>query len=88
MNESSGSRNQPTGLVRELGLLGLAATGICSMLGAGINVVPFMLQRNVPDIGPSVLPAFLVGAIPALLAALAYAVLASAMPRAGRISSW
>jgi len=22
------------------------------MLGAGINVVPFMLQRNVPGIGP------------------------------------
>ncbi|NKB86751.1 MAG: amino acid permease [Acidobacteria bacterium] len=72
-----------TGLVRELGLVGLTATGICSMLGAGINVVPFMLQRNVPDIGPWVLPAFLVGAIPALIAALAYAVLASAMPRAG-----
>lgn len=72
-----------TGLVRELGLIGLAATGICSMLGAGINVVPFMLQRNVPGIGPWVLPAFIVGAIPALIAALAYAVLASAMPRAG-----
>jgi APA family basic amino acid/polyamine antiporter len=80
---SNPGRVEPTGLVRELGLLGLAATGICSMLGAGINVVPFMLQRNVPGIGPWVLPAFLVGAIPAVLAALAYAVLASAMPRAG-----
>jgi len=53
------------------------------MLGAGINVVPFMLQRNVPGIGPWVLQAFLVGAIPAVIAALAYSVLASAMPRAG-----
>jgi amino acid transporter len=53
------------------------------MLGAGINVVPFMIQRNVPGIGPHVLPAFLFAAVPALLAALAYAVLASAMPRAG-----
>jgi amino acid transporter len=53
------------------------------MLGAGINVVPFMLQRNTPGIGPWVLQAFLVGAIPAVIAALAYAVLASAMPRAG-----
>ena len=26
------------GLSRELGLMGLAATGICSMLGAAINV--------------------------------------------------
>jgi amino acid transporter len=53
------------------------------MLGAGINVVPFMIQRNVPGIGPNVLPAFLFAALPAILAALAYAILASAMPRAG-----
>lgn len=70
-------------LTRQLGLLGLAATGICSMLGASVYVVPFMIQRNVPGIGPYVLPAFLFAAIPALLAALAYAILASAMPRAG-----
>ena len=66
-----------------MGLLGLAATGICSMLGAAINVIPFMIQRNVPGIGPHVLPAYLFAAVPAVLAALAYAVLASAMPRAG-----
>ena len=72
-----------TGLERRLGLLGLTATGICSMLGAGINVVPFMIQRNVPGIGPNVLPAFAFAAVPAALAAAAYAVLASAMPRAG-----
>ncbi len=70
-------------LMREMGLLGLAATGICSMLGAAINVIPFMIQRNVPGIGPYVLPAYLFAALPALLAAMAYAVLASAMPRAG-----
>lgn len=72
-----------TGLRRELGLLGLAATGICSMLGASVYVVPFMIQRNVPGINEWVLPAFLFAAVPALLAAMAYAVLASAMPRAG-----
>ena len=72
-----------TGLRRQLGLLGLAATGICSMLGASVYVVPFMIQRNVPGIDSWVLPAFLFAAIPALLAALAYAILASAMPRAG-----
>lgn len=70
-------------LSRQLGLLGLSATGICSMLGASVYVVPFMIQRNVPGIGPWVLPAFLFAAVPALLAAVAYAVLASAMPRAG-----
>jgi APA family basic amino acid/polyamine antiporter len=71
------------GLKREIGILGLAATGICSMLGAGINVLPFMIQRNVPGIGPNVLPAYLFAALPAIMAALAYAILASAMPRAG-----
>ncbi|MDH3270309.1 MAG: APC family permease [Gemmatimonadota bacterium] len=72
-----------SGLERRLGLLGLAATGICSMLGAAINIIPFMIQRNVPGIGPYVLPAYLFAAVPALLAALAYAALSSAMPRAG-----
>lgn len=66
-----------------MGLLGLSATGICSMIGASVYVVPFMIQRNVPGIGPYVLPAFAFAAVPAILAALSYAVLASAMPRAG-----
>ena len=66
-----------------MGLLGLVATGVCSMIGAGINVIPFMIQRHVPGIGPNVLPAFIFAALPAVLAGLAYAMLASAMPRAG-----
>lgn len=74
---------QSTTLTRQLGLVGLTATGICSMIGASIYVVPFMIQRNVPGIGPYVLPAFLFAAIPAILAALAYTILSSAMPRAG-----
>ena len=77
------SRPPSGGLQRQLGLPGLAATGICSMLGASVYVVPFMIQRNVPGIDSWVLPAFLFAAVPAMLAALAYAVLASAMPRAG-----
>lgn len=81
MNNGPGTK--ATGLTRRLGLIGLVATGICSMLGAAINIVPFMLQRSVPGIGPNVLPAYLFAAVPALLAALAYATLASAMPRAG-----
>lgn len=72
-----------SGLARRIGLVGLAATGICSMLGAAINVIPFMIQRHVPGIGPWVLTAFLLAALPAVLAAFAYAILASAMPRAG-----
>jgi amino acid transporter len=66
-----------------MGLPGLVATGVCSMVGAGINVIPFMIQRNVPGIGGDVLPAFAFAALPAMLAGLAYAILASAMPRAG-----
>ena len=83
MSDAPDTAHQSTGLTRNLGLLGLAATGICSMLGAAINIVPFMLQRNVPGIGPYVLPAYMFAAVPAVLAALAYATLASAMPRAG-----
>jgi APA family basic amino acid/polyamine antiporter len=70
-------------LAREMGLAGLTATGVCSMVGAGINVIPFMIQRNVPGIGSYVLEAFALAALPAVLAAIAYAILASAMPRAG-----
>ena len=66
-----------------MGLLGLTATGVCSMVGAGINVIPFMIQRHVPGIGGDVLAAFALAALPAMLAGLAYAILASAMPRAG-----
>jgi basic amino acid/polyamine antiporter, APA family len=75
-------RARPT-LAREMGLLPLTATGIASMVGAGINVIPFMLQKNVPGIGPWVLAAFMLAAVPAFFAGLAYAILASAMPRAG-----
>ena len=80
---ANGIQTHGRGLAREMGLLGLTATGISSMVGAGINVIPFMIQRNVPGIGPNVLPAYLFAAVPAVLAGLAYAILASAMPRAG-----
>ena len=69
--------------MRSIDLVGLTATGIASMVGAGIYVVPFMIQRHVPGIGSGVLLAYLIAAVPAVLAGLAYAVLASAMPRAG-----
>jgi APA family basic amino acid/polyamine antiporter len=83
MNVPSGSPQTGGTLAREMGVLGLVATGVCAMVGAAINVIPFMIQRNVPGIGASVLPAYLLAAVPALFAALAYAILASAMPRAG-----
>ena len=70
-------------LSRQMGLLAVIATGVSSMVGASINVVPFMIHRSVPSIGPYVLWAFVFAAIPALFAGLAYAILSSAMPRAG-----
>jgi APA family basic amino acid/polyamine antiporter len=72
-----------TKLSRNMGILGLTTTGICSMMGASIYVMPFMIHRSVPGIGPYVLPSFLLAALPATLAAFAYSILASAMPRAG-----
>lgn len=83
MSQPASGDSTRTGLVRSMGLLGLTATGVSSMVGAGINVIPFMIQRNVPGIGPHVLPAYIFAALPAILAGLAYAILASAMPRAG-----
>ena len=70
-------------LLRRMTLWAVIATGVSSMVGASINVVPVMLHRSVPGIGPHVIYAFLFAAIPAILAGLAYALLASAMPRAG-----
>ena len=66
-----------------MGLMLVTATGICSMMSASINVIPFMIQKNVPGIGPYVVPAFLFAAIPAIFAAYSYAILSSSMPRAG-----
>ena len=74
--------NKPK-LIRQMGLITVVATGVSSMVGASINVVPFMIYRSVPSIGPYVLWAFISAIIPALLAGLAYAILSSAMPRAG-----
>lgn len=75
------SNNQK--LIRQMGLITVIATGVSSMVGASINVVPFMIYRSVPNIGPYVLWAFIFAIIPALFAGFAYAILSSAMPRAG-----
>ena len=79
---SDNAPRTPT-LARHMGLLGLIATGVCSMVGGAINVIPVMVQRNVPGIGPWVPLAYALAVVPAALAAFAYAILASGMPRAG-----
>lgn len=70
-------------LAREIGLVGLIATAICAMIGVGINIIPFMIQRSQPGVGAAVPLVFVITAVPAGLAALCYAMLSSAMPRAG-----
>src|SRR5262249_16137331 len=70
-------------LAREISLLGLVATAFGAMIGIGINILPFMVQRSQPGVGGYVPLAYLIAAVPAGLAALCYALLASAMPRAG-----
>ena len=70
-------------LARELGLLALVATAVCNVIGGGINVLSVGIQDKIPGIGPYVPLAFVIGVFPALFTALCYAILASAMPRAG-----
>ncbi|MGD8239419.1 MAG: APC family permease [Armatimonadota bacterium] len=70
-------------LRRELGLLGLVAAAVCTVIGGGINLLSVEVQDKVPGVGNWVPIAFIVGVTPALFTALAYAILASAMPRAG-----
>ncbi len=76
---------QQPNLERRLGPMVLAAKGICTMLGASVYIIPFMIQRNVAGIGPFVIPAFIFAAIPALFGTTAYASLATAMPVMGVI---
>ena len=83
-NLASPSRTRsPITLARDLGLLALVATAVCNVIGAGINYLTLGIQQKVPGIGPHVPLAFLIGVFPALFTALCYAILASAMPRAG-----
>src|SRR5690242_7285090 len=70
-------------LKRELSLIGLIATAIAAMVGVGVNILPFMIQRSQPGIGAWVPLAYVVAAVPAVLADLCYAAMISAMPRAG-----
>ena len=76
------SKSQPH-LRRDISLLGLVATAVAAMVGVGVNILPFMVQRSQPGIGGWVPLAYVVAAVPAVLAAICYAALVSAMPRAG-----
>jgi len=72
-----------TALKRDLGLLALVATAVCTVIGGGINNLTVGIQARVPGIAGLVPVAYVICAIPAVATALCYAVLATAMPRAG-----
>lgn len=76
-------RRESTQLARHLGLMGLIATGVCTVIGGGINVLTVVIQKEIPGICAQVPLAFLLGAIPAIFCALSFGVLASALPMAG-----
>jgi APA family basic amino acid/polyamine antiporter len=78
MGEKEDSR-----LARRLGLMGLIATGVCTVIGGGINVLTVMIQKEIPGICSQVPSAFFLGAIPAIFCALSFGILASAMPLTG-----
>jgi APA family basic amino acid/polyamine antiporter len=83
MRSASSPQTIAPQLAREMGLAGLIATAMCAMIGVAINIIPFMIQRSQPGVGATVPLVFVVTAVPAGLAALCYAMLSSAMPRAG-----
>jgi len=70
-----------TGLVREIGPLGLMAITMCYCIGAGINFLAVKNGALYP--GSNVGLAFLLTGIPVTLVALSYALLAIMMPRSG-----
>jgi amino acid transporter len=70
-------------LARKLSLLAVIAGGLCSVIGGGINVLIVDIQNEVPGIGNLVPLSILLGGVVAFFVALTYAILASAMPRAG-----
>ncbi len=80
---AGGTARRGAGLRRELGVLALTAGAVCTVIGGGINVVCVEIQDKVPGLGNLVPWIFVIGAVPAVFTALAYAALASAMPAAG-----
>lgn len=73
------------GLARNLGLLPLTMLGVGGTIGTGIF---FVMTQSVPKAGPAVLLAFVIAGVTALLTALCYAELASAIPASGSAYSY
>jgi len=81
--EETAARPDQARLRRDLTLLALVATAVCTVIGGGINVLTVEIQEKIPGVAGMVPWAFALGVIPAFFAALSYGVISSAMPRAG-----
>jgi basic amino acid/polyamine antiporter, APA family len=67
-------------LARDLGFLEAYTLGLGTMIGAGIFVLPGIVDESA---GPASMISFLIGGVVALLAALSLSELATGMPKAG-----
>ncbi len=70
-----------TGLVREIGWFTALSIVLCNVIGGGINFYSTTAQAQLPL--ANIPLAFVIGAIPAILAAVVFALFAVAMPRSG-----
>ena len=69
-------------LRRELGLKEVVATVVTNVIGVGLFISTVQIQSKV-DIGSGVILAFIIAAIPTILIALSYSVLATIFPSSG-----
>jgi len=70
-------------LARKLSLLAVVAGALCGVIGGGINILIVDIQNEVPGIGSLVPVSVLLAGCVAIFVALVYAIMSSAMPRAG-----
>ncbi len=73
---------QDTELRRELGLKEVISTVVTAVIGGGLFLSTIQIQSKVP-VGSSIIFSYIIAAFPALLMALCYAVLSSALPSSG-----
>ena len=70
------------GLRKELGLKEVVATVMTAVIGGGLFISTIQIQSKV-DVGSGIILSYIIAAIPALLVALCYAVLSSAISASG-----
>lgn len=69
-------------LKRELGLKEVVATIVTAVIGGGLFISAIQIQSDVP-IGSGIIIAFILAAIPSIIIALCYTVLATIFPKSG-----